>query len=153
MLRLVPEVLATPPILVDDEDTSRVRLRATAPQADPQMRIDAAVAMHMIGQHRQALEILGPLLDRTDRTGGEVLWLVALCHMAEGRNADAATCLEMALLETAVTELGRVALLYELGAVRAAMKDQRRARECFLAVTKRAPWFRDAAARAYELGA
>ena len=117
------------------------------------MPFDAAVALHQIGQYRTALELLAPFTELNDSTGSEALWLTALCHVGLGEPAEAVKCLELALLETWVYEPGRVALLYELGTVLESMGDRPRARDCFQAVCRRAPWFRDASERARLLAA
>ena|SRR5688572_2398856 len=135
----------------DAPDRSRVRLLSPASQEQPRVLLDTALALHQLGEHAHALELLDPLTLRPDAIGSEALWLAALCHVGRGAHREAATCLELALLETPVTELGRVALLYELGAVHDASGDRERALECFLAVRRRAPWFRDAASRAHSL--
>jgi tetratricopeptide (TPR) repeat protein len=117
------------------------------------MPFDAAVALHQIGQFATALDVLAPFMECTDATGTEALWLASLCHVELGQHAEAVKCLELALVETWVYEPGRVALLYELGSVLEAMGDRTRARDCYLAVCRRAPWFRDAADRAGALAA
>jgi tetratricopeptide (TPR) repeat protein len=132
----------------DDDETSQIRRRPAPEAQDARMPIDAAVAMHQIGQYQTALDLLAPFLDCGDRAGSEALWLAALCHVGLGQHADAVRCLELALMETSVHEASRVVLLYELGSVLETLGDHRRARECFRAVCRRAPWFRDAAARA-----
>ncbi len=133
-----------------DDDTSRVRLR----QPDARTardRLDEATALHGLGAHGRAIELLEPLSHGTDAVAAEALWLMAACHGAEHRHHDAVECLEWALLETRVHELGRVALLYELGTAREALGDRDRAADCYAAVCRRAPWFRDVLKRLHAV--
>jgi len=151
MARVVfPPSEATSPLA---DEASGVRLRRPDPREDPRLPIDAAVAMHQLGQYRTALELLAPFTECTGPVGGEALWLAALCHVALGDPAEAVRCLELALLDTSPLEPSRIALLYELGTVLESTGDRARARECFRAVCRRAPWFRDAAARVRALAA
>lgn len=133
------------------DDTSRVRVRQQVDAREARERIDEAIAVHGLGDHQRALDLLAPLARRTDAAGAEALWLMANCHAAEGRHDEAAGCLEWALLEAEVSELGRVALLYDLGAQREALGDLERAAECYRAVRRRAPWFRDVQDRVRRL--
>jgi tetratricopeptide (TPR) repeat protein len=137
----------------DREEHSHVRRRDLAYVVDPQSRIDAAIALHLIGDDDQALEQLEPLTLQLDAKAAEALYIASLCHIAQGRGDAAAGCLELALLEISIDELSRIALLYELGSISETLGDRRRAREAFREVHARAPWFRDTAARAYAVGA
>ena len=124
-----------------EDDTSRVRLR-TPDSKTPRDRLDEATAQHGLGAHGRAIELLEPLAHGTDTVAAEALWLMAKCHAAENRHHDAIDCLEWALLETQVHELGRVALLHDLGLQREALGELDRAADCYAAVRRRAPWFR-----------
>jgi tetratricopeptide (TPR) repeat protein len=155
MAQVAQSAVPTEAQTLDQEEVSYVRRRDLlgVPVLDPKTRLDSAVALHLIGDHQQALQQLEPLTLQLDATAAEALWISALCHVARGEETAAVGCLEVALLEISIDRLSRLALLYELGVISQSLGDLRRARAAFREVHDHAPSFRDTAARAYALGA